>query len=273
MACDPPPDLDLGFKSLNYYPIAYRLPPDRAPSAARQTAITDSLNTEVELAHLSALERLNKMVTAFASMMRHETRAALVGIQGLSELIRDGGLSADEIKTCADEIFGEAQRIDALIGQMFDLNRLETGQTSFRRTRIDVNSIVSEVVLRTRAGTRQLSIGLEQSSVPLFVSGDPDRLRQAIQNVFGFITGTATTGGHIAVATRPPPTEPAIGARPKRTDFINACPVARRCEGARSLAIMTAATKVSAKATPTTNFNDAATSASDVKAQATKVAR
>jgi signal transduction histidine kinase len=143
------------------------------------------------------------MVTAFASMMRHETRTALVGIQGLSELIRDGGLSADEIKTCADEIFGAAQKIDSLIGQMFDLNRLETGQTSFRRTRIDVNSIVSEVVLRTRAGTRQLSIGLEQSSVPLFVSGDPDRLRQAIQNVFGFITGTATTGGHIAVAARP----------------------------------------------------------------------
>jgi len=74
MACDPPPDLDLGFKSLNYYPIGYRLPPDRAPSAARQTAITDSLNTEVELAHLSALERLNKMVTAFASMMRVQRR-------------------------------------------------------------------------------------------------------------------------------------------------------------------------------------------------------
>src|SRR5437879_12483711 len=105
MACDQPPDLDLGFKSLNYYPIGYRLPPDRAPSAARQTGITDSLNTEVELAHLSALERLNKMVTAFASMMRHETRTALVGIQGLSELNGDGARSAAEIKPCPDEIF------------------------------------------------------------------------------------------------------------------------------------------------------------------------
>lgn len=143
------------------------------------------------------------MVTAFASMMRHETRTALVGIQGLSELIRDGGLSEEEIKTCADEIFGAAQKIDALIGQMFDLNRLESGQTAFRRTRIDVNGLVSDVVVRTRAATRQLSIGLEQASVPLFVSGDPDRLRQAMQNLLGFITGTATTGGHIAVATMP----------------------------------------------------------------------
>jgi len=143
------------------------------------------------------------MVTAFASMMRHETRTALVGIQGLSELIRDGGLSEDEMKTCADEIFGAAQKIDALIGQMFDLNRLESGQTAFRTTRIDVNSMVGDVVLRTRAATRQLSIGLEQSSVPLYVSGDPDRLRQAMQNLLGFITGTATTGGHISVATAP----------------------------------------------------------------------
>src|SRR5437868_9854202 len=142
------------------------------------------------------------MVTAFASMMRHETRTALVGIQGLSELIRDGGLSEDEVKTCADEIFGAAQKIDALIGQLFDLNRLETGQTSFRRTRIEVNGIVRDVVERTRATTRQLSIGLEQASVPLFVSGDPDRLRQAIQNVLGFIRGSAT-GGHLAAATRP----------------------------------------------------------------------
>jgi len=66
-----------------------------------------------------------------------------------------------------------------------------------------VNGIVRDVVERTRATTRQLSIGLEQASVPLFASGDPDRLRQAVQNVLGFITGTATSGGHIAVTTRP----------------------------------------------------------------------
>jgi len=135
-------------------------------------------------------------------MMRHETRTALVGIQGLSELIRDGGLSESEIKNCADEIFGAAQKIDTLIGQMFDLNRMETGQTSFRNTRMDVNSIVSDVCVRARATARQLSIELHQASVPLVVSGDPDRIRQAIENVLGFITGTAAAAGHISVATR-----------------------------------------------------------------------
>jgi signal transduction histidine kinase len=141
------------------------------------------------------------MATAFASMMRHETRSALVGIQGLSELIRDGGLSENEIKACADEIFGAAQKIDSLIGQMFDLNRMETGQTSFRNTRVEVNSLVSDVVVRARATARPLSIELRQSSVPLFVSGDPDRIRQAMQNVVGFITGTAGIGERISVAT------------------------------------------------------------------------
>jgi len=80
---------------------------------------------------------------------------------------------------------------------MFDLNRMETGQTSFRNTRVDVNSLVSDVVVSARATARPLSIELRQSSVPLFVSGDPDRIRQAMQNVVEFIAGTAGIGERI----------------------------------------------------------------------------
>src|SRR5438477_518680 len=46
------------------------------------------------------------------------------------------------------------------------------------------------------------AIELRQASVPLVVNGDPDRIRQAIENVLGFITGTGAAGGHISVATR-----------------------------------------------------------------------
>ena len=48
---------------------------------------------EVEaLRHLAALERLERIIAAFASMVSHQTRTALVGIQGLSELMMDGSL-------------------------------------------------------------------------------------------------------------------------------------------------------------------------------------
>src|SRR5712692_4737980 len=48
-------------------------------------------------AHLAALERLNYLITGFASMVSHETRTALTAIQGMSELILGGDLDPGEV--------------------------------------------------------------------------------------------------------------------------------------------------------------------------------
>jgi len=82
--------------------------------------------------------------------------------------------------------FRAAQKIDAFDRQMFDLkpsrNRADVVSTG---TRIEVNGIVKDVVERTRA-TR---VRLDQAGAgfgSIIASGDPDRLRQAVQNVLGF---------------------------------------------------------------------------------------
>ena len=160
-----------------------------------------SENSEAGLAHLAALERLNTIITAFASMVSHETRTALVGIQGMSELIRDGDLDQDEIRGYAADIFSEAEKINALIGEMFDLNRLETGQITFRKANVDVNQIAGEVVDQFRNKAARHSIEFDAQADRPMVIGDPDRLRQAIQNVLSFCVRAAKVESHIAVAT------------------------------------------------------------------------
>lgn len=134
-------------------------------------------------------------------MISHETRSALVGIQGLSELIRDGDLPPDEVRSYAADIFAEAQKINALIGQMFDLNRLETGQTTFRKIRVDMNSVANDVVSHMARNAMEPAVELDLHAGPSVVTGDPDRLRQAVQNVVGFCARTANVGSRIAVAT------------------------------------------------------------------------
>jgi two-component system phosphate regulon sensor histidine kinase PhoR len=148
------------------------------------------------------LERLDKIITAFASVVSHETRTALVGIQGLSELIRDGGLSEEEMRAHADDIFTEAQKVNAFIGEVFDLNRLETGETPLRKVRVDVNRIVSEVANKAQPKALRAAIELNLGEDRPMVSGDPDRLRQAINNMFSFVLAAAKPGSHIWVATR-----------------------------------------------------------------------
>lgn len=159
-------------------------------------------NSELALAHLAALERLNKIITAFASMVSHETRTALVGIQGMSELIRDWDLPQDEVRGYADDIFGQAQRINELIGQMFDLNHLETGAAPFRQISVDMNRLAEEIVSDQQAKAPQLMIELELLASRPTAVGDPDRLRQAIQNVIGFVVRTAQPASRISVVTQ-----------------------------------------------------------------------
>jgi signal transduction histidine kinase len=145
--------------------------------------------------HLAALERLEHIIAAFASMVSHQTRTALVGIQGLSELIMEGELTRDEVRACASDIFSEAQRVDAMIGEMFDLNRLETRQSSFRQVDVDLNEVVREAVGRLHAN---LEVDVD---LPV-VHGDPDRLRQALQKFFSFVQRSSAGGSRIDVTTR-----------------------------------------------------------------------
>lgn len=152
---------------------------------------------KLAIEHLAALERLNRIITAFASMVSHETRSALVGVQGLSELIRDGGLTPDEVRECANDIFIEAQRMDGLIGEMFDLHRIESNQAPFRKALVDLRGVVRDATDKARERNPGLTIELSIAPAPLIVSGDPDRLKQAVQYVIGFCTRTARAGGRI----------------------------------------------------------------------------
>jgi K+-sensing histidine kinase KdpD len=144
--------------------------------------------------HLAALERLERIIAAFASMVSHQTRTALVGIQGLSELIRDGDLSEVEVRAYASDIFGEALKVDAMIGEMLDLNRLETRQAALRKARVNLNRVVEEAAAKLGI---LVEAGAEQT---IIVVGDPDRLQQALQRVLTFVQRAALPGSEIGVA-------------------------------------------------------------------------
>ena len=153
------------------------------------------------LSHLVALEHLNRMIAGFASMISHETRSALVGIQGWSELIRDGGLSDEEIRSCASDIFDGAQRIEKMIVQMVDLNRLEMRQVALQKRKVDLSAIATGVVAEhlTRQPVPPITLQLDPA-IPTVV-GDPDRLAQAIDNFLSFARRKVTTGSKVTVTT------------------------------------------------------------------------
>src|SRR5260370_26908050 len=97
------------------------------------------------------LETLDRTKTEFLSIVSHEFRTALTGIQGFSELIRDGGLEPDEVRAYGGYIFNDADRVNRLITGMLHLDPMEFRPLSIRLTHRHINEVVSDGM--AQAGT------------------------------------------------------------------------------------------------------------------------
>src|SRR5207245_9070224 len=67
------------------------------------------------MANLASLERLSKLTSEFVTMVSHEFRTALTGIQGYSEVMRDDSVTPEEGKEFAGNINSDAERLSRII--------------------------------------------------------------------------------------------------------------------------------------------------------------
>ena len=148
------------------------------------------------------LEKLDQTKTEFLSIVSHEFRTALTGIQGFSELIRDGGLEPDEVRAYGGYIFNDADRINRLIGDMLDLDRMESGRMSMRSGNVDINEVLTEAL--ARAGTAAATVEFKADFDPRLpiVAGDRDRLIQVVSNLVNNAVKYSPDGGTVTLSTR-----------------------------------------------------------------------
>jgi PAS domain S-box-containing protein len=148
------------------------------------------------------LEKLDRTKSEFLSIVSHEFRTALTGIQGFSELIRDGGLEPDEVRAYGGYIFNDADRVNRLIGDMLDLDRMESGRMTMRTADVDINEVLTEAVSRAvpSAATVEFKSDLDPR-LPI-VAGDRDRLIQVVSNLVNNAVKYSPDGGTVTLSSR-----------------------------------------------------------------------
>ena len=151
--------------------------------------------------HLAALERLTYLINGFAAMVSHETRTALTGIQGMSELILEGESDPSALREFAGCIFQEAERINRLLEEMLDLNRMQTRPSRLRKEPVDLNRLAVQAVERIRPAAAGHPIGLDLAERLPTVVGDPERLSQVIENLIRFAARCSIKGGRLDVCS------------------------------------------------------------------------
>jgi two-component system sensor histidine kinase/response regulator len=156
---------------------------------------------EAAMANLAGLERLSQLKSEFVSLVSHEFRTALVGIQGFSEMIRDQDLSAEEAKTFAGDINNDAQRLNRMITEMLDLDRIEAGRMTLNIAPVDLNTILTEAAERARASSPKHTVATHLDSALPAVRGDSDRLFQVISNLLSNAVKYSPGGGEVMISS------------------------------------------------------------------------
>ena len=148
------------------------------------------------------LERLNRAKSEFVSIVSHEFRTPLTGIQGFSEMMRDEQLSMEEMREYAGDINKDVQRLNRMINEMLDLDRMESGRMTIHREPMDLNAVVDEAVDRVRPNAPNHTLTLDlQPDLPQ-IQADRDRLTQVASNLLSNADKYSPTGGRITLTTR-----------------------------------------------------------------------
>lgn len=150
--------------------------------------VTERLQEEQTLRETAATaQAASETKMRFLATMSHEMRTPLNGILGMTGLLIDSGLDANQ-KAYADAVRESGTALLALINDILDYSKIDAGRVDLEETAFDPQSLVQSVaeLLSPRAAHKGLEIAsYVDPTVPKRLIGDEARLRQVLLNLAG----------------------------------------------------------------------------------------
>ncbi|MDE1813069.1 MAG: PAS domain S-box protein [Thaumarchaeota archaeon] len=133
------------------------------------------------------LTQTNELREQFTAMISHELTTPLFPIKFYAEMLKDpavlGRLNKEQIKAI-DEIYQNATRLERLIGDILDAQKLDLKTMRFSKTKFELDEFMADVVHDNSMSTVSKSIEFVNSTKDKTpVVSDPDRLKQVFSNL------------------------------------------------------------------------------------------
>lgn len=154
-----------------------------------------AVNAELETSN-AALEKALKAKTEFLATTSHEIRTPLNGILGMTQVMLADGRVTGDIRERLTLVKSAGDTMQALVNDLLDVAKIETGALSVSRSEIDLAKLMRDAaaVWSDQAKAKNLEFRLDLADCPARIVEDSDRLRQVVFNLLSNATKFTETG-------------------------------------------------------------------------------
>ncbi len=134
---------------------------------------------------MEATREAYRSKSEFLANMSHEIRTPLNGIQGMIDLTLLTDLTEEQrdnlniAKNCSESLL-------AIINDILDFSKMEVGKVSIENVEFDIRDLINRIIRAHHLKADKKGIELNYqipADMPDFVIGDPNRLRQVLDNL------------------------------------------------------------------------------------------
>lgn len=142
----------------------------------------------------------------FVSIVAHELRTPMTSIKGYTDLVLGG--AAGDVNETQKNFLGvvksNADRLAALVADLLDLSRIETGRVVMKPESLKLGPVIDEVVTSLRSLVEECQVTVD-TQIPTGlppVNADRDRVVQILTNLIGNACLYTPAGGSVAISIR-----------------------------------------------------------------------
>lgn len=176
-------------------------------------AMVQQRTAELDRAY-KRLERLDQIKYDFIRVSAHELRTPLTVIKGFTQVLKNMPAVVDDasIGPLLSGILSGTERINEIVGSMFDVTKLDVQALEMRRERTDLQAVLAGVVGEFGEALRERRLALSLSGLADLpaVQADAQLLHKAFYHLVINAIKYTPDGGSIAVRGRPLPEEGAV---------------------------------------------------------------
>ncbi len=129
------------------------------------------------------LTQISVQKDAFLSQISHELRTPMTSIRAFSDILREGGLTEEELQKYATIIHDEAIRLTRLLDDLLDLSVLENAQIVLNLQHGRLDEVLDRAVAAAGLANADFEVARHRASEAVDLYTDLDRLSQVFINV------------------------------------------------------------------------------------------